>query len=193
MDPSWPLTPASAISADLSPTEPQPRSILTQGGPNHAGEVGIAPTAHPLPGRDGDRGGEDFQEHGRGNARGNPFESPSSGTVSDSIGKDELLDLEAVQRSLGRSRASIYRYTNSDPKLLNPPYNPKTLNPEYRSSLRDPLLFHPNEVARFARDILKMKQVTVEVLSSPQTATQEVLEAILHELKAIRLLLEQRS
>jgi hypothetical protein len=47
-------------------------------------------------------------------------------------------------------------------------------------------MFHPNEVARFARDILRIKEVTVEVLNSPSTATQQLLGSILEELRAIR-------
>ena len=68
---------------------------------------------------------------------------------------------------------------------LNPPFNPRKLNPEFRHDQKDPLLFHSNEVARFAKDILRIKEVTVEVLNSPSTATQNVLVAILEELKAI--------
>ena len=30
-----------------------------------------------------------------------------------------------VQKSLNRSRASVYRYTNTDPRNLNPPFNPR--------------------------------------------------------------------
>lgn len=104
-----------------------------------------------------------------------------------------LLDLEAVQRALNRSRASIYRYANTDPKELNRAFDPQRLNPEYRSDPRDALMFHPNEVARFARDILKIKEVTVEVLSSPHTATQDLLESILAEIKGIRELLDSKT
>lgn len=106
---------------------------------------------------------------------------------------EEMLDLEAVQRALNRSRASIYRYSNTDPNDINPPFNPKRLNPEYRQDPREALLFHPNEVARFAQDVLKIKQVRVEVLSSPHTATQGLLEALLTEMRAIRRLLEASS
>jgi hypothetical protein len=53
------------------------------------------------------------------------------------------------------------------------------------------LLFHPNEVARFARDVLRIKEVTVEVLNSPSTATQQLLGSILEELRAIRARLDQ--
>lgn len=91
-----------------------------------------------------------------------------------------------MQKALNRSRASVYRYTNTDPRNLNPPFNPRKLNPEYRSDQKDPLLFHPHEVARFARDVLRIKEVTVEVLNSPSTATQQLLTAILEELQAIR-------
>ena len=47
-------------------------------------------------------------------------------------------------------------------------------------------MFHPNEVARFARDVLRIKEVTVEVLNSPSTATQQLLSSILEELRGIR-------
>ena len=101
-----------------------------------------------------------------------------------------LIGIEDVQRSLNRSRASVYRYTNTDTRNINPVFNPRKLNPEYRTDQKDPLLFHPNEVARFAKDILRIKEVNVEVLNSPSTVTQNVLNAILEELKAIRSQLE---
>ncbi len=104
---------------------------------------------------------------------------------------DALISIDDVQKSLNRSRASVYRYTNTDPRNLNPPFNPRKLNPEYRSDQKDPLLFHPNEVARFAKDILRIKEVTVEVLNSPSTATQQVLSSILDELRAIRSHIEE--
>ena len=103
---------------------------------------------------------------------------------------DALVGIDDVQKSLNRSRASVYRYTNTDTRNLNPPFNPRKLNPEYRSDQKDPLLFHPNEVARFAKDVLRIKEVTVEVLNSPSTATQQMLGAILEELKGIRIHLE---
>ena len=84
----------------------------------------------------------------------------------------------------------MYRYTNTDPRNLNPPFNPRKLNPEYRSDQKDPLMFHPNEVARFAKDVLRIKEVTVEVLNSPSTATQQILGSILEELRLIRTHLE---
>lgn len=103
---------------------------------------------------------------------------------------DGLIGIEEVQKCLNRSRASVYRYTNTDPRNLNPPFNPRKLNPEYRSDQKEPLMFHPNEVARFARDVLRIKEVTVEVLNSPSTATQQLLNAILDELRAIRVRLD---
>ena len=99
---------------------------------------------------------------------------------------ENLIGIDEVQRCLNRSRASVYRYTNTDPRNLNPPFNPRKLNPEYRSDQKEALLFHPNEVARFARDVLRIKEVTVEVLNSPSTATQQCLTAILEELRMIR-------
>jgi hypothetical protein len=98
---------------------------------------------------------------------------------------EALIGIDEVQKALNRSRASVYRYTNTDLRNLNPPFNPRKLNPEYRSDQKDPLLFHPNEVARFARDVLRIKDVTVEVLNSPSTATQQLLGAILEELRTI--------
>jgi hypothetical protein len=104
---------------------------------------------------------------------------------------ETLIGIDEVQRSLNRSRASVYRYSNTDPRHLNPPFNPRKLNPEYRSDQKEPLLFHPHEVARFARDVLRIKEVTVEVLNSPSTATQQLLGSILEELRAIRHRLDQ--
>ena len=103
---------------------------------------------------------------------------------------EALVGIDDVQKSLNRSRASVYRYTNTDSRNLNPPFNPRKLNPEYRSGQKDPLMFHPNEVARFAKDVLRIKEVTVEVLNSPSTATQQILGSILEELRLIRSQLE---
>jgi len=104
-----------------------------------------------------------------------------------------LLPLEAIQKILNRSRASVYRYANTDLDVLNPTYDPHKLNPEHRTSKDDPLLFHPNEVARFARDILGIKPVTIAIQQVPQTATQDLLQAILIELQSIHQLLQSRS
>tara|TARA_Y100001968_G_C19409690_1_gene745613 strand:+ start:594 stop:1055 length:462 start_codon:yes stop_codon:yes gene_type:complete len=105
-------------------------------------------------------------------------------------GSDSLIGIEEVQKSLNRSRASVYRYTNTDTRNINPAFNPRKLNPEYRTDQKDPLLFHPNEVSRFAKDILRIKEVNVEILNSPSTVTQNVLNSILEELRAIRTHLE---
>lgn len=105
----------------------------------------------------------------------------------------DLMDIEAVQKALSRSRASIYRYANTDPHHVNLDYDPERLNPELRQGQNDLLLFHPNEVARFARDVLKIKQVTIEVQPPPETATLELLQAILTELQSIHQLLKMRS
>ena len=104
---------------------------------------------------------------------------------------ESLVGIEDVQKSLNRSRASVYRYTNTDTRNINPSFNPRKLNPEYRTDQKDPLLFHPNEVARFAKDILRIKEVNVEILNSPSTVTQNVLNSILEELRAIRTHLEK--
>lgn len=101
----------------------------------------------------------------------------------------ELMDVDAIQKALGRSRASVYRYANTDPtqKLLNLPYEPTRLNPELRQSDREALLFHPTEVSRFARDVLRMKQVTIQVQEPTQNETNRLLKDILQELKSLNL------
>ena len=128
--------------------------------------------------------------------------SVTNGRLEESIDKglntvtnttDVLLTIDEVQKTLNRSRASVYRYTNTDTRNLNPPFNPRKLNTEFRSDQKDQLLFHPNEVARFAKDILRIKEVTVEIFNSPSSATQNTLNAILEELRLIRTNLEGRS
>ena len=106
---------------------------------------------------------------------------------------DTLLTIDEVQKTLNRSRASVYRYTNTDTRNLNPPFNPRKLNTEFRSDQKDQLLFHPNEVARFAKEILRIKEVTVEIFNSPSSETQNILKAILDELRIIRNKLEDQS
>ena len=106
---------------------------------------------------------------------------------------DSLLTIDEVQKTLNRSRASVYRYTNTDTRNLNPPFNPRKLNTEFRSDQKDQLLFHPNEVARFAKDILRIKEVTVEILNAPSSETQKILSAILDELIIIRNKLDEQS
>jgi len=106
---------------------------------------------------------------------------------------ESLLTIDEVQKTLNRSRASVYRYTNTDTRNLNPAFNPRKLNTEFRSDQKDQLLFHPNEVARFAKDILRIKEVTVEFFNSPSSETQNTLNAILEELKMIRIQLEGKS
>ena len=124
---------------------------------------------------------------------GTSDESIEKGLNTVSNSSDALLTIDEVQKTLNRSRASVYRYTNTDIRNLNPPFNPKKLNTEFRSDQKDQLLFHPNEVARFAKDILRIKEVTVEILNSPSSATQNTLNAILEELRIIRTQLEERS
>ena len=104
---------------------------------------------------------------------------------------EELVGIDEVQKFLNRSRASVYRYTNTDLRNLNPSFNPRKLNPEYRTDQKEPLRFHPNEIARFAKDILRIKEVTVEVFNSPSSTAQNTLFQILEELKTIRFLLEK--
>lgn len=104
-----------------------------------------------------------------------------------------LMSVEAVEKALNRSRASVYRYANTDPEVLNPPYDPQRLNPELRVNKEDVLLFHPNEVARFAQDVLGIKHVTIEVQQPTETVTHELLKAILSELQSIHQLLKQQD
>ena len=125
------------------------------------------------------------------NGRSEEFLDKGLNTASNS--SDSLLTIDEVQKTLNRSRASVYRYTNTDTRNLNPPFNPKKLNTEFRSDQKDQLLFHPNEVARFAKDILRIKEVTVEIFNSPSSETQNTLNAILEELRSIRIQLEAKS
>ena len=120
-------------------------------------------------------------------------ESIEEGMNAVSNSSDSLLTIDEVQKTLNRSRASVYRYTNTDTRNLNPPFNPRKLNTEFRSDQKDQLLFHPNEVARFAKDILRIKEVTVEIFNSPSSETQNTLNAILKELRSIRIQLEAKS
>ena len=117
---------------------------------------------------------------------GRSEESLDKGINTASNTSDSLLTIDEVQKTLNRSRASVYRYTNTDTRNLNPPFNPRKLNTEFRSDQKDQLLFHPNEVARFAKDILRIKEVTVEIFNSPSSETQNTLNAILEELRIIR-------
>ena len=120
-------------------------------------------------------------------------ESLHKGINTASNTSDSLLTIDEVQKTLNRSRASVYRYTNTDTRNLNPPFNPRKLNTEFRSDQKDQLLFHPNEVARFAKDILRIKEVTVEILNSPSSETQKILSAILDELIIIRNKLDEQT
>ena len=120
-------------------------------------------------------------------------ESLDKGINTASNTSDSLLTIDEVQKTLNRSRASVYRYTNTDTRNLNPQFNPRKLNTEFRSDQKDQLLFHPNEVARFAKDILRIKEVTVEIFNSPSSETQKILSAILDELIIIRNKLDEQS
>jgi len=117
--------------------------------------------------------------------------SPVSKVSSDTV--EQLISLESVQKILNRSRASVYRYANTDPKLLNLPFDAKRLNPEVRGDKEAPLMFHPNEVARFAKEVLGIKQVTIEVAQPIETETNRLLQAVLQELQTVRALLESQQ
>lgn len=103
-----------------------------------------------------------------------------------------LLSVEAVQKYLNRSRASVYRYANTDPDLLNPPYDSTKLNPEVRRDKDDPLEFRPQEVRRFAEEILGLHP-TIQVQPPEETLTHDLMRQMLQELRAIRALLESRG
>ncbi|MDX1976905.1 MAG: resolvase [Pseudanabaenaceae cyanobacterium bins.68] len=100
--------------------------------------------------------------------------------------QSNLMDIEAVQKILHKSRASIYRYANTSPTEFNLPFDPKRLNPELRQHPSEPIMFHPNEVSRFARDVLKVQQVTIQVQEPASTLTNQLLQEILQELKLLR-------
>ncbi|MEL6320965.1 MAG: resolvase [Cyanobacteria bacterium J06626_14] len=110
----------------------------------------------------------------------------------DELPPDAYLAVEDVQRQIKRSRASVYRYANTDPKILNPPFDPARLNPEIRDDRDAPLKFHPQEVRRFARDVLGLNP-TIAVQPSEETTTHELLRAILLELRTIREHLESKD
>jgi hypothetical protein len=103
-----------------------------------------------------------------------------------------LLSVEAVQKYLNRSRASVYRYANTDPDLLNPPYDSTKLNPEVRRDKDDPLEFRPQEVRRFAEEVLGLHP-TIQVQPPEETLTHDLMRQMLQELRAIRALLESRG
>ena len=109
----------------------------------------------------------------------------------DELPPDAYLTVDDVQKQIKRSRASVYRYANTDLDILNPPYDPEKLNPEVRRDRDEPLQFHPREVRRFAQDILGLNP-TITVQPSEETTTQEILKSILAELRAIRQHLESQ-
>ena len=134
-----------------------------------------------------------FKESLNSSTNAKSEENINTGLNSVAKSLESLLTIDEVQKTLNRSRASVYRYTNTDTRNLNPPFNPRKLNTEFRSDQKDQLLFHPNEVARFAKDILRIKEVTVEIFNSPSSETQNTLNAILEELRLIRSHLETRD
>ncbi|MGG6241187.1 resolvase [Nodosilinea sp. AN01ver1] len=103
-----------------------------------------------------------------------------------------LLSVEAVQKYLNRSRASVYRYANTDPDVLNPPYDQTKLNPEVRRDKDAPLEFRPQEVRRFAEEVLGLHP-TIQVQPPEETLTHDLMRQMLQELRAIRELLEQQG
>jgi hypothetical protein len=124
-----------------------------------------------------------------------PTPEPSPTSVPESVtfpASEPGLTVDDVQRYLNRSRASVYRYANTDPDLLNPPYDPAKLNPELRQNKDEPLLFRAQEVRRFAEEVLGLQPV-IQVQPAPETVTTDLLRQILAELQAIRRHLEQQG
>jgi hypothetical protein len=118
-----------------------------------------------------------------------PVSTYSAGAPAEAVA---LLSVEAVQKYLNRSRASVYRYANTDPDLLNPPYDQTKLNPEIRRDKDAPLEFRPQEVRRFAEEVLGLHP-TIQVTPPEETLTHDLMRQMLHELRAIRQLLEERG
>ncbi|MEM8809973.1 MAG: resolvase [Cyanobacteria bacterium P01_G01_bin.38] len=118
---------------------------------------------------------------------------PTAAPLPNGVVDQHLMPIEAVQKILNRSRASVYRYANTDVNLVNPPFDSKRLNPEHRNHKEEALMFHPNEVARFAQEVLGIQQVTIEINQPPETVTHELLRKVLTELQAIRQLLEAQK
>ncbi|XGB42292.1 MAG: helix-turn-helix domain-containing protein [Nodosilinea sp. LVE1205-7] len=106
--------------------------------------------------------------------------------------RPSLLTVDDVQKYLNRSRASVYRYTNTNREVLNSPYNPQKLNPEIRRDKDDPLQFRPQEVQRFAEEVLGLNP-TIQVQTPTENLTNALLGQILQELKAIHTLLELQT
>jgi hypothetical protein len=117
---------------------------------------------------------------------------PPISEAESSLETSSLLLVEDVQKYLNRSRASVYRYANTDPEILNPPYDSKKLNPEVRQDKDDALKFRPQEVQRFAEEVLGLNP-TIQVQTPEETVTQALMREILSELKAIHRLLKTQS
>ena len=117
--------------------------------------------------------------------------SASNGDLQPSIETSSLLSVEDVQKYLNRSRASVYRYANTDPRILNPPFDPKKLNPEIRQDKDDALKFRPQEIQRFAEEVLGLNP-TIRVQTPEDTVTQTLLREVLQELKAIHQTLKSQ-
>ncbi|MEP0930006.1 MULTISPECIES: resolvase [Cyanophyceae] len=118
--------------------------------------------------------------------------SPTSGWIGTTEDTGALLSVDAVQKYLNRSRASVYRYANTDANTLNPPYDKTKLNPEVRRDKDDPLEFRPQEVRRFAEEVLGLHP-TIQVQPPEETLTHDLMRQVLQEMRAIRLLLEERG
>jgi hypothetical protein len=116
-----------------------------------------------------------------------PFAAPPEATPEGM----PLLTIDDVQKYLNRSRASVYRYANTAPDQLNLPYDSAKLNPEIRRDKDAPLEFRPQEVRRFAEEVLGLHP-TIQVQPPAETLTHDLMRQMLHELRAIRQLIEKQ-
>ena len=91
-------------------------------------------------------------------------------TLEPQISQDTqiLMSVEAVQKVLNRSRASVYRYANTDTLILNPPFDHKRLNPESRQHKEDPLMFHPNEVLDLPKMFWALSKSPSKLINPPK-------------------------
>ena len=112
--------------------------------------------------------------------------------VDTTVEASSLLSVEDIQKYLNRSRASVYRYANTDSKSLNPPCRPKRPNREVRQASDRPLKFRPPELQRFAKQVLGLNP-TIQVHTPQDTVTQSLMREILQELKAIHHLLRAQQ
>lgn len=98
---------------------------------------------------------------------------------------------------LEKKQNYVYRVVNRDSDYNNRKLNP--LNDDLdgspsaygkKLSKQGELIFSPLEVARFARDVMKNREITLKILFCVQTPRERLLASMYHELQKIRELLE---